>query len=722
MKSDGDLRHLSVVSGEHVRGRYAQLVAKLRAAGYLEPQEEVGTDFKVLCPIHESSGRHAPSLHVTRTDDGDVRVWCAGSCSNSEVYSQIMADDAVLDRCRAERVAGSGEGGNRVSSLEVVSEQMYATWCAQEAQDRVYELGIYTYRSRDGHEVVAKVKWSNKDFSWLRKDADGWRRGLKGKAVPLYRLDEVLARLEDDPSTTLWVVEGEKDADRLWEDGLAATCSNIVWTGKEGAGHPVEALSAHVGTKLVVIPDNDDKGLATARRFARAAKTTQDITVMRPLGDAPGYDVSDFLDGGGSISELLWRAAQTADDRGAGSGDGDGEDDGGVADDVDGAIDEIEVAGGAAAVDGDDDVDDERERRVRRQLQDLEVRAEARRRLEAGAWTAPPLGLTYTLAEARGQVREVRKFYIESVFVERHTVTLAGKAKAGKTTMTGNVIRSLVDRVPLLGSLESEGMLAGGRVGAWNCEMDSQDYDEYLLAMGITARGMESVAMAHLQGYSINLLSDTGAEWTVEWLRRAEVEVWIPDPWSKICSWSGVSENDNTDTKRLQTRIDEIKREAGVKSMFIATHPPRAADGSDGTFARTRGAAANDEWPDALWSYSRDGDQRYLMVEGRNRVGLSEVALEFDPRTNLLSGKVGTRREVRRDEKSGEVLAIITEAGLDGVKAGVIYEAVGGNRNDVKAALNQLERLGQAHCEQQGTSKLWRAGPGHSGWDAAGIA
>ena len=95
-----DLRHLSLVSGERTRGEFDRLVRRLRAAGYIGERENVGDDFKCLCPLHENTGKHAPSLHVTKKPNGGALVICLGSCTNAEVYSGVMADDAILPKCR----------------------------------------------------------------------------------------------------------------------------------------------------------------------------------------------------------------------------------------------------------------------------------------------------------------------------------------------------------------------------------------------------------------------------------------------------------------------------------------------------------------------------------------------------------------------------------------------------------------------------------------------
>lgn len=330
---------------------------------------------------------------------------------------------------------------------------------------------------------------------------------------------------------------------------------------------------------------------------------------------------------------------------------------------------------------------------------------------------SPPPELSYTLAEASSMLRPTREFHVEKVFARRHIVTLVGRHKSGKTTLAGNLVQSLVDGDPFLGQFEVTGL--SGNVGMWNGEMDAQDFDEYLLAMKI--REMRRVQIAHLQGYKVNLLSDEGRKWAIKWLSDRDIEVWVPDPWSKICSWSGIEENDNTGVKQLQVRIEEIRREAGVVSIFMPIHPPRAEDGQNGSTPRARGAAAMDEWPDALWTYSRDDDQRYLAVEGRGGVGLDETAISYDAGTNRLGIVGGNRREIRRGSLGDRVIEVVTDR--EGIMTSDIYSEVGGDRNEVSAAIKQLERDGKIHSEpgERPRSKVWRLGSGLPTWAAAGI-
>jgi hypothetical protein len=109
-------------------------------------------------------------------------------------------------------------------------------------------------RDETGRSLYQAVRFENpKTFRQRRVLPDGttpW--GLDGVRLVLYRLPELLAA---DPALTVFVVEGEKDADRLIDAGLIATTS-VMGAGKWRPSTPRLLKGRHV----VVIPDNDRPG------------------------------------------------------------------------------------------------------------------------------------------------------------------------------------------------------------------------------------------------------------------------------------------------------------------------------------------------------------------------------------------------------------------------------------------------------------------------------
>ena len=150
------------------------------------------------------------------------------------------------------------------------------------------------------------------------------------RRVP-YRLPEVIA------ADTVFVVEGEKDADRLAglfaeeypacgppPPGAAKACPGLrsggganlgtrpcrlaATTNSEGAGKWRDALSPYfIDKNVVILPDNDEPGRNHARDVAAKVKAAGAASVK--IAELPGVaskgDVSDWLNNGGTKESLL---------------------------------------------------------------------------------------------------------------------------------------------------------------------------------------------------------------------------------------------------------------------------------------------------------------------------------------------------------------------------------------------------------------------------------
>ncbi len=156
-------------------------------------------------------------------------------------------------------------------------------------------VATYDYRDEQGELLMQAVRKEPKKFVQRRPDGEDWIWNVEGVRVVPYRLPELLAA----PGAVVYVVEGEKDADRLASIGLVAT-TNAAGAGKWTAAHS-EFLR---GRNVVILPDNDDAGKKHAKKVA---KSLLGIAVARIVG-LPGLpekgDVSDWLDAGGTAEAL----------------------------------------------------------------------------------------------------------------------------------------------------------------------------------------------------------------------------------------------------------------------------------------------------------------------------------------------------------------------------------------------------------------------------------
>lgn len=175
----------------------------------------------------------------------------------------------------------------------------------------------YPYLSPDGTLLYEVVRRPHKKFFQRRPDpnqGDRWIYDLDGVERVPYRLPRLLefADSKQQPATirALFVVEGEKDADRLYGLGLMST------TNAQGAGcdWPEEWARYFEGyEQAFVIADNDEPGRRHAQQVAGVvAQVVPDVRVVDLPGLDTGGDVSDFLDGVADDRDRLWRVCSEA--------------------------------------------------------------------------------------------------------------------------------------------------------------------------------------------------------------------------------------------------------------------------------------------------------------------------------------------------------------------------------------------------------------------------
>jgi AAA domain len=165
----------------------------------------------------------------------------------------------------------------------------------------------YDYTDENGEMLFQVVRYEPKDFRQRRPDgAGGWISNLEGVRRVPYRLPELIEALSNE--RPVFVVEGEKDADALWNQNIPTTCNPA------GAGKWRDEYSEHFrDAKVYVIPDNDKPGRDHAQQvmesLTRAGATVRVI-------DLPGVldkgDVSDWLKAGGTAEQLYAIAEKPA--------------------------------------------------------------------------------------------------------------------------------------------------------------------------------------------------------------------------------------------------------------------------------------------------------------------------------------------------------------------------------------------------------------------------
>jgi hypothetical protein len=204
-----------------------------RLLSRLRDVRQTANEWDAFCPANDDEN---PSLGIAVTENGTVLLICR---------SQECSADQI---CKA---------------LGLSTRELFAS---QNGKPRMNIVAEYKYVDTDGNLLYEVVRLDPKDFRQRRPDPTGkygWSWNLKGVKRLLYRLPQVLRAVAD--GQTVYVVEGEKDADKLAELGLTAT------TNSGGAGKWSRAYSETLHMAHVSFSPTMTNLVGSTRRRLRAA-------------------------------------------------------------------------------------------------------------------------------------------------------------------------------------------------------------------------------------------------------------------------------------------------------------------------------------------------------------------------------------------------------------------------------------------------------------------
>lgn len=317
----------------------------------------------------------------------------------------------------------------------------------------------------------------------------------------------------------------------------------------------------------------------------------------------------------------------------------------------------------------------------------MEVSREARKTVNAKefleAWREP---LSYPdLEEDLANVGEPDPWRIKHLMRAGSNLIIVAGYKAGKTTLCGNLIRSLADDVPFLGRYDV--VVPDGRVAVWNYEVARDQWLQWVADMDIVNK--RKIVPYHLRGSHMPLIIPEVLNKLVDWLKAHEIETLIMDPFARAFSGCG-DENKNSDVSEFLNAVDELKDKAGVRDLIMPVHTGRSVDGSD----RARGATRINDWADAQWLVTKEDGERYLSAAGRD-IDVPEQQLHYDPVTRLMRLEGWDRATVRLNRAKDAVLAALgAGSGLSRSELTRVASA-GSEREAVERAINALQRSGE---------------------------
>ena len=223
-----------------------------------------------------------------------------------------------------------------------------------------------------------------------------------------------------------------------------------------------------------------------------------------------------------------------------------------------------------------------------------------------------------------------QKYRIDKVAPANGRVLLSAQNKAGKTTIVGNLIRSLADAVPFLGQFDVS--VAATRIVLIDDEMSERTVAEWLAAQHITnTKAIADVITLRGNVSALNLLDEhCRAQW-VKRLAGAGCDYLIIDCLHPVLDALGLDENH--DAGQFLVAWDTLMAQAGIPDACLLQHMGHTGE-------RARGDSRLLDWPDASWCLARENDEpgstRYFSAYGRD-VNVAEGRLSFDPATRRLT-------------------------------------------------------------------------------------
>ncbi|MFI5541558.1 hypothetical protein ACIA5H_34765 [Nocardia sp. NPDC051900] len=273
---------------------------------------------KYRCPSHDD---HNPSLGlIYDPDKRKTVVRCfTGECTDEEVLHAVgLGVRDLFDAPRrgfshrspkpgqARQAGESRQTGQRENRQQGQGREGGNVIPFQSRRDRLGKVtgprrqaAIYSYTDERGNPLGEVVRIHiphengiEKQFRQRKCDAGGrWSGG--GFAPVLYQLPEVRHAVAD--GETIWLVEGEKDADRARAAGLVATC-NAMGAGSFRREHAHQLRGA---ARVVIVADKDTAGYRHAAQVAQMLTgRVQELLVVEA---ATGKDLSEHIDAGHGV-------------------------------------------------------------------------------------------------------------------------------------------------------------------------------------------------------------------------------------------------------------------------------------------------------------------------------------------------------------------------------------------------------------------------------------
>jgi hypothetical protein len=361
--------------------------------------------------------------------DRSLSVKLAPSMPDGFIVHSFAGDDFQTCKDHVKERLGTQDEWKRQSpksKLRLFSD--FNTAKKQDEIPRKAKLGQvvanYDYLLADGTPYARAVRYEPKDFRQQHWDGNRWIfGGAKGDPIP-YRLPEMKRAVHD----TVFVVEGEKDADNLGKRGFVAT------TNIGGAGNWKPALNQHFAGKVVyILPDNDKAGADHAVDVARHLHgIAASVRIVNLPGPPHKGDVSDWIDAGRDLSGLVdfCKAVQVFDPAAS-------------------AEEEHREEPGADRADSQGDGQDQPEDEERQDRRDSQGKQQSYNKSTGDAGRAQAPIELFWHGDRRDQ--EARAWVVDKLLPERGAGLMSGQWGTAKTFVGVDISASVMTGTPFAG-------------------------------------------------------------------------------------------------------------------------------------------------------------------------------------------------------------------------------------------------------------------------------
>lgn len=244
------------------------------------------------------------------------------------------------------------------------------------------------------------------------------------------------------------------------------------------------------------------------------------------------------------------------------------------------------------------------------------------------------------------------QYVIDELFPVGSQGIIAAQYKAGKTTLIGNLIRSLVDGDDFLDRFTVN---RASHVTLIDNELDPRTLRRWLRNQGI--HNTSRVRLVSLRGKvsTFNLLHD---DIRAQWVNL------LPDPGIVLLDClrpilDAIGLDENREAGRFLVAYEEFLAEVGATETMLVHHMGHSGE-------RSRGDSRLQDWPDMTWKLVRQSQddpasERFFTAFGRD-VNVPEASLAFDPFTRHLTIGEGSRESIHLENRIEAVLDFLANS------------------------------------------------------------